>query len=307
MMKTQTGWIMIAGVLLWLWASLASAAEPAHFTGVHRAAEYLFVYGTSLTIAGEPAQPGDEVGVVSAAGILCGAGVVVEAGKYPAVSVYKDDPMTAAADGAVADEPLEFRLYDASADREYGTLETSVTFTEKQSASGQPYWTGNFDVYRVDLAAVEGREVVTLTLWPGWNLLSLPFDTEPGQGPAEVLRTAEGVVLYSGTVWRWDSRRQEYVAVHSQFRATDGFWVYCPAPAMATTKPLTGVAPPNKVTLNAKWNLLGPTRSAARAEIEGMQTAQGIFRWAADRQCYGAVDPGTPLKRGEGHWVYSRQ
>ena len=52
------------------------AATPTHFTGSHASPEMIFLYGETFTVNGAPAQPGDEVAVYSASGVLCGAAAI---------------------------------------------------------------------------------------------------------------------------------------------------------------------------------------------------------------------------------------
>lgn len=292
-----------------LWTATLSADGPTHFVGAHTSSQCLFVYGTNITIKGLPAQPGDEVAVFAQSGVLCGATVVKQAGIYPAVSVYADDPMTPAVDGARPNEALTFRVWDASENTEYAQDDILVTFAEKKNGDGDPYWTGNLDAYRVDLAAVDGDtdEMIALVIRPGWNLLSLPFDTAPGRGPADVLKSDDGTTLFSGSVWSWNSREQHYEEVTDHFAATQGVWVYCPLQEKTTTKPMTGAIGTNAVALNAGWNLFGPVRTARRSEIAGMATVLEICRWNAQDRCFRNLDAETELKRGEGYWGYSEQ
>ena len=59
------------------------------------------------------AQPGDQVTVVDANGILCGQFTIGQPGRYGFLHVYGDDRATAVDEGAVANERLTFQLNGA--------------------------------------------------------------------------------------------------------------------------------------------------------------------------------------------------
>src|SRR4030042_1498628 len=78
-----------------------------------------------LTFKGEPAQPGDQVGVFDPQGVCCGVATVSEQSAvpslYPFVCVYGDDGATPHIDeGAVAGDVLSFRVFRADEGRVYG-------------------------------------------------------------------------------------------------------------------------------------------------------------------------------------------
>ncbi|OGV67019.1 MAG: hypothetical protein A3K19_29635 [Lentisphaerae bacterium RIFOXYB12_FULL_65_16] len=133
--------------------SRALAARTPHFGPVHASPEMVCLYSDDFRIDAVQARPGDELAVYSEAGVLCGATVVASDGRYT-VTVYRDDPVTPEQDGALQDEALFFRVWDAVAGREYVSAEVQVVFAEKTNGTGRPYWTFNNDVYRVDLDAV---------------------------------------------------------------------------------------------------------------------------------------------------------
>ncbi|OGV67018.1 MAG: hypothetical protein A3K19_29630 [Lentisphaerae bacterium RIFOXYB12_FULL_65_16] len=277
------------------------AAPPQHFTGVHVSQEMVFIYGNLVSTT----QPGDEVAVFSAAGVLCGAIRIDSAGKYPAVAVYKDDPMTPARDGALAGEVLSFRLWDATAAQEYSSDRLRLTVVERQNAGGNPYWSTNFDAYRVDIAVNdEGTTWVVLTLEPGWNLLSLPFDTSPGKGPRTVLTSSSGVALYTGGVWVWDNQAGGFDVLRDRFAAQQGFWVLSAATGPVQTTAIGGEVRDEGLALQPGWNLVGPVVDSPVANLVGMEKVSRIWRWNSALGAYDPVGQDGVLQVGRAYWVH---
>ena len=280
------------------------AAVPQHFTGVHVAQEMIFVYGNAVSATGAAAQPGDEVAVFTQAGILCGAVCIATPGKYPAIAVYRDDPMTQAKDGALAGEKLRFRLWDASATREYSGGEIRLTVVERQNADGDPYWSANLDASRVDLVTDDAAATwVTLTMTPGWNLLSLPFDTAPGNGPLTVLTSNTGASLIQCAVWTWDSENQQFVELRDHFTAKQGFWAFCSAINSVQTKAIAGKVGDEIITLQPGWNLVGPVADTPLATIAGVENVAGIWGWNSGQGIYDWVPQDGVLQAGKSYWV----
>jgi hypothetical protein len=127
------------------------SAPPRHFPAPSRTADYLFVYGT-LRLDGQPAQPGVEVAVFSAAGVLCGTGCVETAGRFPAIAVYRDDAGTPPRDGAEAGEELRFRVWDVGTHSEVPAEPIVSAVADGQRVAPHPLtWTWTFDLVQVDL------------------------------------------------------------------------------------------------------------------------------------------------------------
>ena len=298
----------LLAMALSLCAALAGAERALqHFVGIHPSSEYLFVYGTHLQIGGHDASPGDEVAVFTGDGVLCGATQVTTAGSYPALSVYKDDPMTLdVKDGARAGEPLYFRVWDASLSREYGgTTQIALTFVEKPNAQGQPYWTSSNDVYRVDASAAAGMTTISLALSPGWNLVSQPFDTPADQALTELLVDSAGTCVFAGSIWRWDAQARHYAAVRGALGGGEGIWFYSPRAAPVTTRPLFGILS-SPAVLRPGWNLTGPLTDTPSADLEAQTgPSASVWLWDATRQRYRPPAPGTVVTRGMAYWSHS--
>lgn len=96
-------------------------------------------------------EAGDEIGVFTPTGLCVGGGVWQ--GSNIALTVWGDDDQTSVVDGIKYGETLQYRLWDAFADKEYGA---AVTYT-----SGGPGYT--VDGIAV-LASLESVEPATLTV-----------------------------------------------------------------------------------------------------------------------------------------------
>jgi hypothetical protein len=121
-----------------------------------------------VTICGVNAEPGDEVGVFDARGVLCGRFAVSRAGDYGWLHVYGDDPATPECEGAGSGSVLTFKLWDASAQQEY------TVRTVGPPAQTPPRWTQSGDQWQVDLECNLGQDI---PLHRGWNLISFSTDT----------------------------------------------------------------------------------------------------------------------------------
>ena len=281
-----------------------SAADATHFSGVHQSAEMIFIYGVELSFSGGDAVAGDEIGVFTQAGVLCGATRVQGLQGFPAISVYKDDPLTLEIDGAHTGDPLVFRYWRAAEAKEYSSHDIELTYVEKENLEGLPYWTTGNDVYRVDLrAGVAQDDSIRLTLSPGWNLISLPFLTA-NQGPAEtILVRDDGTPAISGSAWLWNATTQRYVKQTAGFPAKQGFWVYCTENVAVTTARIVGSTVTSDIALERQWNLVGPSRTACRADVPGLDEAvQTAWRWDAHSRQYKLLQPEAPLDRGRAYW-----
>ena len=92
--------VLIVAAALSAWADGPLAPKPTPYI--------MDLYGE---IAG--AVPGDVMTVQDPQGTLCGSFTVVRQGRYGFLHVYGDDRATPVREGALAGEPLEFRLNGA--------------------------------------------------------------------------------------------------------------------------------------------------------------------------------------------------
>jgi hypothetical protein len=93
-------------------------------------------YGLESTLDGSPLPVGAEITAWDPQGALCGRVIVTDAGRYGLMTVYGDDPLTAADEGAVFGDWLEFRV---------DGVEATVIGPD------EPTWTAMGDLREVDL------------------------------------------------------------------------------------------------------------------------------------------------------------
>ena len=72
---------------------------------------------TSVTLRGEPAEWGDEIGVFTPEGLCVGGSIWFD--QATMVPAYGDDPGTEEIDGFTEDDPPAFRVWDADIDRDF--------------------------------------------------------------------------------------------------------------------------------------------------------------------------------------------
>lgn len=71
-------------------------------------------YIGNVTVKGQPAAAGSEVAAFDMGGVLRGVWRLTTPGQFGIMAIYGDDPLT------IAGKPLNFRVWDASASKEYG-------------------------------------------------------------------------------------------------------------------------------------------------------------------------------------------
>ncbi len=102
--------------------------EPSHFSPcAHRTghnATVILPADAALGVGQAALAPGDEVAVYTPEGRCAGA--VRWTGRNVALTVWGDNAATAARDGLPAGDSLHFRVWDASAEREYHTENSTL-------------------------------------------------------------------------------------------------------------------------------------------------------------------------------------
>ena len=82
-----------------------------HFSEPKGTPYWVDFVGTRFLVFGEPASVGDEIGVFTEAGILCGSFTVKNEGQYGSLHVYGDDPTTEEIEGALPNDRLIFKVW----------------------------------------------------------------------------------------------------------------------------------------------------------------------------------------------------
>ncbi len=121
-----------------LTASLPAAAQP-HFqnclTRTSGSATILIPVDAAPAVEGAPLEAGDEIAVFTAEGDC--AGSLVWAGQNAALAVWSDDSFVEGKKGFAANEPLLFRLWDASTETEHSS---STNRIEIRFSDSEPYY-----------------------------------------------------------------------------------------------------------------------------------------------------------------------
>ena len=137
--------------------------------------KFMSFYGDDFKIDGITAQSKDEIAVFDQQGNMCGHCVINHPG-YFNFSVYGDEISSSEDEGAVLDEPLIFKIWDASEKIEI-TLEPSM-FIQKQVFSASPienvppHFLGNNELRGMGIDALSG---------PGPFINGLKNDSQPKQ------------------------------------------------------------------------------------------------------------------------------
>ena len=158
----------------------------------------------------------------------------------------------------------------------------------------------------------------SLTLYPGWNMVSLPIEplnpavtaifasATRGDSGGAVLRDAtRGGTVTSGVVWGWDtdgSGRGQY-RQRTEMHALEGYWVHTTLTTSSTVT-ITGTAPADTcIDLKRGWNLLGVPHSMAIPSIPGQ--IGHLWWWNAAIGQYEFPGTGsTALMPGRAYWSY---
>lgn len=136
---------------------------------------------------------------------------------------------------------------------------------------------------RLDIAT---GQVVQLKLQHGWNLLSLPFDTE--------LYTILNIPEVSGPIWIWDTETASYKHVET-ITAKEGLWVYA-IDASSTT--LGGIPVAPEINVSIGWNLFGPVTNSL------VPASTPIYSW---NNIYEALKMDGTIYIGKAYWLFSQE
>jgi hypothetical protein len=154
-------------------------------------------------------------------------------------------------------------------------------------------------IYRVSLGG--GDASCTLTLNPGWNLVSLPL--MPIDSSVDGVFRYNGQKVYSGTVWAYENGA--YVAA-STIEPLRGYWVYCPFTQSVDVN-VYGMKANAPISLKAGWNLVGVAETLDRITTYGPYGASGLG--VIDVNSISEYDPNTgvytvptTMEPGKAYW-----
>jgi len=153
----------------------------------------------------------------------------------------------------------------------------------------------------VDLEVVVGAVLQTLTLKPGWNLISFKMDPlEPGPG---VLFSSGGRSRAVGPVWFWDTEVGGYNRAQALVGGL-GYWVYITGDEMLLEDIPGSPIVDTVLPIFRGWNLVGPVGNGTeRDPPDAPDELRGpAWYWDSRLRCYRAA---TRMNEGLGYWLYS--
>jgi len=166
---------------------------------------------------------------------------------------------------------------------------------------GLTKWMANGNETLVPLVGSTG--VRTMTLFPGWNLLSLPAGAPDRTALGRRFSALDGVSFLVGPAYVWDPETRNYAEVDRPLSATQGFWAYTPAARREVF--VAGTLAGANLTLQPGWNLIGVGDELPVGNLLGLAKVAGaIWWWDAEAEVYRAVPPGGKLRPGTGYWVF---
>jgi hypothetical protein len=157
----------------------------------------------------------------------------------------------------------------------------------------------------------------SITLFPGWNFVSVPRPLAAGNDTAMIFAGVEtenrSVLWYNTAVGEW-----EPFTATDQIKPLDGIWIYSTGPA---TVPLTfstdPLLPPAERTLSAGWNTVGATGTAPATARDtfysvnagwttliGFDAANQIPETGIINGGSGAYSDTRSIYSGKGYWLY---
>jgi hypothetical protein len=159
-------------------------------------------------------------------------------------------------------------------------------------------------IYRVSLGT--GDTSFTLSLDPGWNLVSLPL--QPTQSDVDRVFQYNGQKVYSGTVWAYENGT--YVAVTS-VQPLKGYWVYCPF-SQSVDVTVYGMRVHSAIKAKAGWNLVGVAEALNRVSTYSPYGASGLNSINLDS--ISEYDPSTGvytvptiMEPGRAYWIQATE
>ena len=139
----------------------------------------------------------------------------------------------------------------------------------------------------------------TITLFPGWNLISVPNDpVEPS--PQFIFGDSK-----NKSVWNWDGNN--FITV-DQLQPKLGFWVYHLSGTGNTSlsqrfEIKTKATTDRKQLLHRGWNSVGPIIESHIPSYSGL--SGNIWYWNGEKQNYQVLPDNSPIILGVGYMLYS--
>jgi hypothetical protein len=133
-----------------------------------------------------------------------------------------------------------------------------------------------------------GGGAFSLTLHPGWNMISSPIGSTP-------LSAIQGNCSFSGGPWWWDGAQYQNA---SMIESAKGYWVKANG---ACTMQASGSPTPEGLSLHDGWNMISSSGSWNQMNTGSCNLLSGPF-WYDGTQ-YQSVGPDQPMNDFLGYWV----
>jgi len=147
-----------------------------------------------IILRSEDLDEGDEVGVMTEDGIICGR-AKVNGGKI-ALTVWGDNPESADIDGALDNSPIKFRYYDQSAETEYSLNITSASYILSGESTDEIVYKNNAIIH------ANGERFLSSVS----EVASLQAVVYPNPASESVMISAEGVTWNKAVITDMNGR-----------------------------------------------------------------------------------------------------
>jgi hypothetical protein len=179
------------------------------------------------------------------------------------------------------------------------------------------YLSDNKDVYTVSTLTILSEHMITLSLNPGWNLISLPiipYEKNIEKLLAPIRNKYDTVMIYN-TTWKiYSVNKPEYLNSLIDVDVTDGIWIHITW--NNDVKFLcAGIEPTStKIHLTKGWNLIGYPSKVNRkvSDVKNEIATQNpgvecvIIQKFDKATSYNikTMTSGEELMQGNGYWIY---
>ncbi len=215
--------------------------------------EWISLYCDHPRLDGFDLKPGAVIRVFDPQGILCGKATVKANGSYGFLLVYRDDPYTAADEGAVPGDELQFSING-----------------EPVEAASEVSWTANGDQFAT--CSFVRRACITLHLEQGWNLVSwnVGWSGTPRELLAPIVNCVDLVLAFDQGGLVYDPQLERFSTLASVDQM-HGYWVKmnCAADLEICGDPIASYT---VIPLSKGWNLVSYLPTSVMTPQSGFVT-----------------------------------
>jgi hypothetical protein len=156
----------------------------------------------------------------------------------------------------------------------------------------------------------------TISLVPGWNLISLPLQpasTTPSTVLSSIAGSFQVVWGYPNQSWKLYDLNDPDGSTLTAMGAGNGYWINMTS---AQTLTVSGSAPSSSLSLLQGWNLVGYSGTACTAPSSALSSIASTLQvsWGYPNQAWKLYDPndtaGSTLTQfcpGAGYWIKTSQ